>query len=83
MKEKDELLQIMADFLDDRIVTDSQGFPIYLDRNKAKKFTKKEYGVNDVSRRVAHLPAIDDTLQNPTEIWLDKNGTRLRYMKKY
>ncbi|MFA5498899.1 MAG: PBECR2 nuclease fold domain-containing protein [Candidatus Cloacimonadia bacterium] len=29
------------------------------------------------------LPAIDDTLQNPTEIWLDKEGKRLRYMKKY
>ena len=82
-KRKDELLKIMADFLDDRIVTDSQGFPIFLDRNKAKKFNAEKYNPKDVVRRVAHLPAIDDTLQNPTEIWLDENGTRLRYMKKY
>jgi len=82
-KGKDELLQIMEDFLDDRIVTDSQGFPIFLDRNKAKKFNAEKYDAKAIVRRVAHLPAIDDTLQNPTEIWLDENGTRLRYMKKY
>jgi len=78
---KKELLDFMKSYLGDRIVNDSQGYPIHLSSDKFKKFER--YDIEDVRRRTTNLKTIDDTIQNPDEIWLDSNKKRIRYFKKY
>ena len=79
--DKKTLLDIMKNYLNDRIINDPNNFPVFLDKSKSEKFER--YSRDDIEKRVKYMACIDDTIQNPTEIWLDYNQKRIRYLKKY
>jgi hypothetical protein len=79
-----QLLQLYKDFLADRTLLDIQSQPVFLGSDKAAKFfDAKKYSTADLRGRFKYLNCIDNSLESPTEVWIDQNKTRIRYMKKF